>query len=258
MAQPVIRFETVSKLYGGQPVLHRLELEVQQGEFLTLIGRSGCGKTTALKLINGLIAPDEGRVLVRGQDVAAADQIALRRQIGYAIQGVGLFPHMTVEKNVAYVPSLGGLWQKGETPARVEELLGQVGLDPALAKRYPRELSGGQRQRVGIARALAAGPELLLMDEPFGAVDEITRGQLQDELLRIHRQRGITVVFVTHDIAEAVKLGTRMLVMDAGRVQQCAEPAEILRAPATPFVEQLVRKERQLYLLRRAEAGKLA
>ncbi|WP_418710656.1 ATP-binding cassette domain-containing protein, partial [Allofournierella sp.] len=135
---------------------------------------------------------------------------------------------------------------------------GQVGLDPALAKRYPRELSGGQRQRVGIARALAAGPELLLMDEPFGAVDEITRGQLQDELLRIHRQRGITVVFVTHDIAEAVKLGTRMLVMDAGRVQQCAEPAEILRAPATPFVEQLVRKERQLYLLRQAEAGKLA
>ena len=258
MAQPVIRFETVSKLYGGQPVLHRLELEVQQGEFLTLIGRSGCGKTTALKLINGLIAPDEGRVLVRGQDVAAADQIALRRQIGYAIQGVGLFPHMTVEKNVAYVPSLGGLWQKGETPAREEEQLGQVGLDPALAKRYPRELSGGQRQRVGIARALAAGPELLLMDEPFGAVDEITRGQLQDELLRIHRQRGITVVFVTHDIAEAVKLGTRMLVMDAGRVQQCAEPAEILRAPATPFVEQLVRKERQLYLLRQAEAGKLA
>ncbi len=159
MAQPVIRFETVSKLYGGQPVLHRLELEVQQGEFLTLIGRSGCGKTTALQLINGLIAPDEGRVLVRGQDVAAADQIALRRQIGYAIQGVGLFPHMTVEKTWPTCPRWAACGRKGN-PARVEELLGQVGLDPALAKRYPRELSGGQRQRVGIARALAAGPEL--------------------------------------------------------------------------------------------------
>lgn len=257
MADPVIRFEKVSKIYGGQPVLHRLELEVERGEFLTLIGRSGCGKTTALKLINGLIAPDEGRVLVKGRDVAAADQIALRRQIGYAIQGVGLFPHMTVGGNVAYVPSLSGLWKKSEAGARVAELLGQVGLDPALANRYPRELSGGQRQRVGIARALASGPDILLMDEPFGAVDEITRGQLQDELLRIHRQRGITVVFVTHDIAEAVKLGTRMLVMDAGRVEQCAAPAEILRAPATPFVEQLVRKERQLYLLRQGERAAL-
>ena len=204
MAQPVIRFETVSKLYGGQPVLHRLELEVQQGEFLTLIGRSGCGKTTALKLINGLITPDEGRVLVRGQDVAAADQIALRRQIGYAIQGVGLFPHMTVEKNVAYVPSLGGLWQKGETPARVEELLGQVGLDPALAKRYPRELSGGQRRRVEIARALLRGGCAVILDEPFTGLDAAARDATAEAVLDLLDSR--TLLLATHDVADAQAL----------------------------------------------------
>lgn len=247
MTEAAIVFQEVSKAYGSQQVLSRLSLTVETGEFLTVIGRSGCGKTTALKLINGLIAPDAGRVLVHGADVAETDRIALRRRIGYAIQNVGLFPHMTVEKNVAYVPSLSGLWDKNTQRGQVARLLERVGLEPALAGRYPRELSGGQRQRVGIARALAAEPDILLMDEPFGAVDEITREQLQDELLAIHRQSGITVVFVTHDIAEAVKLGTRMLVMEAGQVEQCDAPAAILRHPASPFVERLVRKGRLLW-----------
>ena len=209
MTQPIIRFQGVSKSFGAQTVLRDFSLDVEPGAFVTVIGRSGCGKTTVLKLVNGLLAPDTGRVLVQGQDVARADPVALRRRIGYAIQSVGLFPHMTVEKNIAYVPAISGLegWKGKQRGEKAAALLKQVGLDPALAGRYPRALSGGQRQRVGIARALAAGPELLLMDEPFGAVDEITRGQLQDELLRIHRESGITVLFVTHDIAEALKLG---------------------------------------------------
>ena len=248
MAQPVIRFEHVAKSFGQQAVLRDFTLDVAPGEFLTIIGRSGCGKTTALKLVNGLITPDTGRVLVQGRDVAESDPVALRRRIGYAIQSVGLFPHMTVEKNIAYVPSISGIpdWKGGRQREKAAALLELVGLDPALAGRYPRSLSGGQRQRVGIARALAAGPEILLMDEPFGAVDEITRCQLQDEILRIHRERRITTLFVTHDITEALKLGTRTLVMDAGQIQQCAPPEEILRHPATEFVERLVRRQSQL------------
>ncbi|WP_300275417.1 ABC transporter ATP-binding protein, partial [uncultured Oscillibacter sp.] len=242
MTQPIIRFQAVSKSFGAQTVLRDFSLDVEPGAFVTVIGRSGCGKTTVLKLVNGLLAPDTGRVLVQGQDVARADPVALRRHIGYAIQSVGLFPHMTVEKNIAYVPAISGLegWKGKQRREKAAALLKQVGLDPALAGRYPRALSGGQRQRVGIARALAAGPELLLMDEPFGAVDEITRGQLQDELLRIHRESGITVLFVTHDIAEALKLGTRTLVMDAGEIQQYDTPSRLLAHPATPFVERLV------------------
>ena len=247
MAEPIIRFEAVSKSYGGQPVLKNFSLDVLPGELLTIIGRSGCGKTTALKLVNSLITPDAGRVLVQGEDVAKTDPVALRRRIGYAIQSVGLFPHMTVEKNIAYVPAISHLegWKGPARRERVSALLRQVGLDPALADRYPRALSGGQRQRVGIARALAAGPEILLMDEPFGAVDEITRGQLQEEILRIHRESGITILFVTHDIAEALKLGTHTLVIDKGTVQQCAQPEEILRHPATDFVRELVEPQRR-------------
>ena len=246
MTQPIIRFQAVSKSFGAQTVLRDFSLDVEPGAFVTVIGRSGCGKTTVLKLVNGLLAPDTGRVLVQGQDVARADLVALRRRIGYAIQSVGLFPHMTVEKNIAYVPAISGLegWKGKQRGEKAAALLKQVGLDPALAGRYPRALSGGQRQRVGIARALAAGPELLLMDEPFGAVDEITRGQLQDEILRIHRESGITVLFVTHDIAEALKLGTRTLVMDAGEIQQYDTPSRLLAHPATPFVERLVRRRR--------------
>lgn len=247
MAEPIIRFEGASKSFGGQMVLKNLSLDVAPGEFLTIIGRSGCGKTTALRLVNGLLSPDTGRVLVQGKDVAQTDPVALRRGIGYAIQSVGLFPHLTVEKNIAYVPSISGLegWKGKERREKAEALLRRVGLDPELAGRYPRSLSGGQRQRVGIARALAAEPEILLMDEPFGAVDEITRSQLQDELLALHAQSKITVLFVTHDIGEALKLGTRTLVLEAGEVQQYAPPSEILNGPATPFVEELVCRSRQ-------------
>ena len=245
--EPIIQFDHVSKSFGEQPVLRDLSLDIRPGEFLTIIGRSGCGKTTALRLVNGLLTPDTGRVLVQGQDVAKADPVALRRRIGYAIQSVGLFPHMTVEKNIAYVPTISGMdgWKGRERREKVSALLERVGLDPALAGRYPRALSGGQRQRVGIARALAAGPKLLLMDEPFGAVDEITRIQLQEEIRKIHRESGITVLFVTHDIAEALKLGSRVLVLDQGMVQQCDAPEELLRHPATEFVAKLVEQQRR-------------
>lgn len=245
--EPIIRFEQISKSFGDQAVLRDFTLDVFPGEFLTIIGRSGCGKTTALKLVNGLVRPDSGRILVQGKDVAGADPVALRRRIGYVIQSVGLFPHMTVEKNIAYVPSISGMagWKGQDRRGKVSALLTQVGLDPALASRYPRSLSGGQRQRVGIARALAAGPEILLMDEPFGAVDEITRGQLQEELQKIHRENGITILFVTHDIDEALKLGTRVLVLDQGQIQQCDAPTALLRQPATAFVAELVTQQRR-------------
>lgn len=245
--EPIIRFEQVSKSFGDQAVLRDFTLDVFPGEFLTIIGRSGCGKTTALKLVNGLIRPDSGRILVQGKDVAGSDPVALRRRIGYVIQSVGLFPHMTVEKNIAYVPSISGMagWKGQDRREKVSALLTQVGLAPALASRYPRSLSGGQRQRVGIARALAAGPEILLMDEPFGAVDEITRGQLQEELQRIHRENGITMLFVTHDIDEALKLGTRVLVLDQGQIQQCDAPAAVMHHPATKFVADLVNQHRR-------------
>ena len=235
-----IRFEGVCKSYGKHTVLQDFNLTVYSGEFLTMIGRSGCGKTTALRLINGLLTPDAGRVLVDGKDVAQTDLIELRRGIGYAIQSVGLFPHMTVEKNIIYVPSLSGKHSWETRAKRVSELLETVGLNPSLADRYPNELSGGQQQRVGIARALAANPRILLMDEPFGAVDEITRRSLQKEILRLQRDLGITVVFVTHDIKEALHLGSRVLVMEAGRISQLGTPEQIKTTPADAFVRELI------------------
>jgi len=235
-----VRFEHVTVRYDGNKALDDLNLTIDEGEFVTIIGRSGCGKTTTLRLINGLRAPDEGRILVGGQDVAQADLIRLRRGIGYAIQDVGLFPHMTVRENIAYVPSLSRSWTRTETKEKVAALLKTVGMDAAMARRYPHELSGGQRQRVGIARALAAEPHILLMDEPFGAVDEITRRALQEEIAGLWQKLGITVIFVTHDIGEAMRLGSRMLVMDAGHVLQFDTPEAIRENPADDTVRALV------------------
>lgn len=235
-----VSFEHVTFRYGEKEVLHDLSLEIPQGEFLTVIGRSGCGKTTFLKLINGLLTPSSGRVITLGQDVSSSDPIALRRSIGYAIQGVGLFPHMTVEKNIGYVPSLSGAWTKAQRKQRAAELLELVGLDPSLASAYPRSLSGGQRQRVGIARALAADAPLLLLDEPFGAVDEITRTQLQAQLQTLHAEKGFTAVFITHDISEALRLGTRVLVLEEGRVGQLDTPSNLKSHPANPFIARLL------------------
>ena len=240
-----IEFRNISKRYGENSVLENFSLSVEKGEFVTIIGSSGCGKTTALKLVNGLLTPDSGEILIDGEDISGINQVQLRRNIGYAIQGSVLFPHMTVEQNIAYVPNLLNRHDKKRTQEAVEKWMSIVGLDEELLHRYPDELSGGQQQRVGIARALAASPEILLMDEPFGAVDEITRAQLQTELKRIWEQTGITVLFVTHDISEALRLGSRVLVIDAGKIEQYAPPAELLRAPATDFVHRLVEKERR-------------
>ena len=239
-----IEYRDVSKSYGEKSVLEHLDLKVPKGEFVTMIGSSGSGKTTALKMVNRLIEPTSGTVLVDGHNVRDTDPIQLRRNIGYAIQGSVLFPNMTVEDNISYVPNLLNKHDHERTRKAVRTWMDIVGLSKDLLERYPSELSGGQQQRVGIARALAASPDILLMDEPFGAVDEITRGQLQTEIARIHRETGITVMFVTHDIGEALRLGTRVLVLDAGKVQQYGAPEEILARPATAFVEQLVSRQR--------------
>ncbi|ALU13999.1 glycine betaine ABC transporter ATP binding protein [Eubacterium limosum] len=240
MSEPIIRFVDVTKAYDDEAILDQFSMDIGKGEFLTIIGSSGCGKTTLLKMVNGLLIPDTGTVCVQGQDISKTDLIALRRNIGYAIQGVGLFPHMTVRKNIAYVPSLLNRQNRQKTEAAVARLVKIVGLDQSLLDRYPSELSGGQQQRVGIARSLAAAPEILLMDEPFGAVDEITRRMLQDEILRIHRELGVTIVFITHDIREALKLGTRVAVMDHGGLVQIDTPENIRNHPATDFVKELV------------------
>lgn len=239
-----IEYRDVTKAYGEKTVLSHFDLRVAKGEFLTIVGSSGCGKTTALKMVNRLIEPTSGDVLVGGRNVRDVDAIELRRSIGYAIQGSVLFPHMTVEENVSYVPNLLNRHDRARTERAVSKWMDIVGLPQDMLDRYPAELSGGQQQRVGIARALAASPDTLLMDEPFGAVDEITRGQLQTEIARIHRECGITIMFVTHDIGEALRLGTRVLVLDAGRIQQYGTPQEILARPATEFVERLVARQR--------------
>lgn len=238
--ETIIQFDHVSKSYGSHEILKDFCLNVKKGEFLTVIGSSGSGKTTMLKMINGLLAPTSGIVYIDGKDISKENQTLLRRNIGYVIQGIGLFPHMTVWKNIAYVPELLNHRDKERTRQAVERLIQVVGLEPEMLNRYPSELSGGQRQRVGIARSLAANPEILLMDEPFGAVDEITRKALQHEIARIHKELGVTIVFITHDIKEALTLGTRILVMNLGKIEQQGTAEEILHSPATPFVKDLV------------------
>jgi len=237
----MIQLEQVTKRFEQTEVLKGISLSVKQGEFLTVIGRSGCGKTTMLKLINGLLLPDSGTVTVEGQDLRETDLIALRRRIGYVIQNRGLFPHMTVEKNITYVPVISGKKNKAENHELAASLMELVGLEQDMLRRYPAELSGGQQQRVGIARALAAQPHILLMDEPFGALDEITRQTMQDEILKLQKQLGLTVIFVTHDIREAMKLGDRVLVMDAGQIAQLDTPEAICANPASDFVRELIK-----------------
>ena len=235
----MIRLEYVSKSFAGQKVLDDVSFTVKEGEFLTVIGRSGCGKTTMLRMINGLQKPDEGVVFVEGRDVAHADLIALRRRIGYVIQNKGLFPHMTVEKNISYVPVISGKKNREDNHRQAMRLLKLVGLEESMAGRYPSELSGGQQQRVGIARALASEAKILLMDEPFGALDEITKRTLQNELLVLQEKLHMTVVFITHDIREAMKLGDRVLVMEKGRIAQLDMPEQIRNNPADEFVREL-------------------
>lgn len=240
-----IEFKNIKKAYGEKVVMEKFNLSIGQSEFVTIIGSSGCGKTTALKMVNGLIQPTSGDIFVDGENIRDKNQTQLRRNIGYAIQGSVLFPHMTVEQNISYVPNLLNKRDKEKTKNAVSKWMEIVGLSEDLKHRYPSELSGGQQQRVGIARALAASPDILLMDEPFGAVDEIIREQLQTELKRIHNQTGITVLFVTHDISEALKLGTKVLVMNDGKIEQFAKPEDLLHNPATEFVKELVKKERR-------------
>lgn len=235
----IIRFENVCKSYGEKEILKDLNLYIKKGEFITIIGSSGCGKTTALKLINGLLSPEKGKVYVNNQDISKVDPIQLRRNIGYVIQGVGLFPHINIRKNIGYVLSLNKI-EKKLSESIIEKYASIVKLDEELLDRYPSEISGGQKQRVGIARALVSSPDILLMDEPFGAVDEITRKSLQDEISRIHKELNVTIIFITHDIKEALKLGNRVIVMDNGRIHQIGTPEEVVNSPKTSFVEQLV------------------
>jgi osmoprotectant transport system ATP-binding protein len=242
----MIKLEGLTKRYGGIAAVDDLTLHVAEGETCVLIGPSGCGKTTTMRMVNRMIEPDAGRIEVGGRDVTHIDAVELRRSVGYVIQQVGLFPHWTIADNVATVPRLLG-WDERRIAARVDELLQLVGLEPAQFRtRWPRELSGGQKQRVGVARALAADPPVMLMDEPFGAIDPITRAHLQDEFLRILQRLKKTIVFVTHDIDEAIKMGSRIAILRAGRLVQVDRPAALLAAPKDAFVETFVGADRAL------------
>ncbi len=238
-----IRLDGVVKRYRGQekPAVERLDLDIEAGDIVAFVGPSGCGKTTTLKMINRLIEPTEGRILIGDRDVTDENPDRLRQSIGYVIQSGGLFPHWSVAKNIGAIPRVLG-WSRAKIAERTEYLLELVGLDPGTyADRLPRDMSGGQQQRVGVARALAADPPVLLMDEPFGAVDPLTRVRLQDSLLSIQQELGKTIVLVTHDFQEATKLGDKVLILsEGGRIEQYATPAEILANPATPFVEEFV------------------
>lgn len=243
----MITLENVNKLYDdGFHALKNIDLTFKEGDLNVLIGPSGCGKTTTMKLINRLIQPSNGKIVIGGKDISRIDPVELRRSIGYVIQSIGLFPHMTIAANVAVVPKLLK-WDAKKIERRVDELLHLVGLDPdTFRSRYPSELSGGQQQRIGVIRALAAEPDIILMDEPFSALDPISREQLQDELVRLQQELKKTIVFVTHDMDEAIKIADNIVLMKDGEVVQCGAPETILRHPANEFVESFVGKKRLL------------
>lgn len=236
----MITFEHVGKAFAGHAAIDDLSLTIEEGEFVVLIGASGSGKSTTLKMLNRLVEYDRGRILLAGEEIRRFEPESLRRRMGYAIQSIGLFPHWTVEQNIATVPDLLG-WPRGRVRDRVIELMELLHLAPDTYRgRYPHQLSGGQQQRVGVARALAGDPSVLLMDEPFGSLDPITRESLQEEIARIHKASGKTVLFVTHDIDEALRLATRIVLLDHGRIVQVGTAREILANPATEFVADFV------------------
>jgi len=240
----VLTFENVTKIYSGnKKAVNNLNLEIEKGEFICFIGPSGCGKTTSMKMVNRLIEPTEGRILIDGKDIMKQNRVQMRREIGYVIQQIGLFPHMTISDNITLVPKLLQ-WSKEKRRERAEELIKLVNLPEEYLDRYPQELSGGQQQRIGVLRALASNPPLILMDEPFGALDPITRDGLQEEFKNLQRKLGKTIVFVTHDMDEAIKLADRIVIMRDGEIVQVDTPDEILRNPANEFVESFIGKER--------------
>lgn len=240
----MLTFENVSKIYSGsKKAVNNLNLEIQKGEFICFIGPSGCGKTTSMKMVNRLIEPTEGRILIDGKDIMKQNRVQMRREIGYVIQQIGLFPHMTISENITLVPKLLQ-WTKEKRRERAAELIKLVNLPKEYLDRYPQELSGGQQQRIGVLRALASNPPLILMDEPFGALDPITRDGLQEEFKHLQKQLDKTIVFVTHDMDEAIKLADRIVIMKDGEIVQVDTPDEILRNPANEFVESFIGKER--------------
>ncbi|MDB5890643.1 MAG: transporter related protein [Polaromonas sp.] len=255
----MIEFDKVSKSYGAVQAIDALDLQVSRGEFVVLIGASGSGKSTVLKMINRMENHDTGQILFDGRDIGGFKVRDLRLRMGYAIQSVGLFPHWTVERNIACVPQMLG-WTKARIANRVNTLLQLFDLDPdTYRRRFPHELSGGQQQRVGVARALAADPDVLLMDEPFGALDPVIRASLQAEMKRVHRASGKTIVMVTHDIDEALHLATRIVLLDRGKIMQTGSPLELLAAPATSFVVDFVgRSDIGIKLLSLQQAGSVA
>jgi len=251
----MIKFDGVSRAFNGKAAVKNLSLQVAKGEFCVLLGTSGSGKSTTLKMINRLVEFDSGEIRFAGESIRQLDARILRRRMGYAIQSIGLFPHWTVRKNIATVPVLLG-WSRAQIDERIAALLALLNLDAQLLNRYPHQLSGGQQQRVGVARALAADPEVLLMDEPFGALDPVTRGVLQQEMLRIHRLSGRTIVLVTHDIDEALTLADRIVLMDNGEIVQQGRPAELLTQPKNDFVRDFFgRSEMGVRLLSLEQVG---
>jgi osmoprotectant transport system ATP-binding protein len=245
----MIAFQNVTKRYGETKAVDDVSFDVPSGEICVLLGPSGCGKTTLMRMVNRLIPKTSGRIEVEGESIDDLDPVQLRRRIGYVIQQIGLFPNMTVEENIAVVPDLLG-WKRARSRARAGELLEMLALDPALLSRYPAELSGGQQQRVGVARALAADPPVLLMDEPFGAIDPVNRAVIQEEFLALQRRLQKTVIFVSHDIDEALLLGSRIAILREGRLVQCDTPDVLLQRPADPFVASFVGEDRVLRRLR--------